>query len=116
LCHFYRLLHVEGAVRRHWARLKAADPRATVTQDDVRALIPEHLARTLGAAAEALDGLRRRSQWHWVHLGRLFAPLVQQQPAAAAGVGQGAEKAGAGQGAGARVPPPGISAVRGMVA
>ncbi|KXZ40899.1 hypothetical protein GPECTOR_1444g637 [Gonium pectorale] len=82
MCHFHRLLNVEGAARRQLARIKAADPKATVTMEDLRAKVPEPLARTLAAAADAVDGLRRRSHWHWVDLARLFGSLAA--PAAAA--------------------------------
>ncbi|GIM16515.1 hypothetical protein Vretimale_19154 [Volvox reticuliferus] len=75
LCHYHRLLHVDGAVRRHFSRIKAADPKSAVTIEDVRAMIPEPLRRTLASAAEAVDSLRRRSHWHWVDLGRLFGCL-----------------------------------------
>ncbi|GIL61548.1 hypothetical protein Vafri_16011, partial [Volvox africanus] len=75
LCHYHRLLHVDGAVRRHLSRIKAADPKSTLTIEDVRAMIPESLRRTLASAAEAVDSLRRRSHWHWVDLGRLFGCL-----------------------------------------
>eukprot|EP00198_Chlamydomonas_reinhardtii_P009371 XP_001698708.1 DNA polymerase alpha subunit one [Chlamydomonas reinhardtii] len=77
LSHYYRLLHVEGAARRHHCRLRAADPKSGVSLDDVRAKVPESLARTLGAAAEALDGLRRRSHWHWRMLYVVAAHLRQ---------------------------------------
>ncbi|GLI66368.1 hypothetical protein VaNZ11_010151 [Volvox africanus] len=75
LCHYHRLLHVDGAVRRHFSRIKAADPKSTVTIEDLHAMIPESLRRTLASAAEAVDSLRRRSHWHWVDLGRLFGCL-----------------------------------------
>ncbi|KXZ45491.1 hypothetical protein GPECTOR_54g232 [Gonium pectorale] len=87
LCHCHRLLNVEGPARRQLARIKAADPKATVTMEDLRAKVPEPLARTLAAAADAVDGLRRRSHWHWVDLARLFGSLVAPAvvaPAAAA--------------------------------
>ncbi|GIM16516.1 hypothetical protein Vretimale_19154, partial [Volvox reticuliferus] len=39
LCHYHRLLHVDGAVRRHFSRIKAADPKSAVTIEDVRAMV-----------------------------------------------------------------------------
>ena len=39
LSHYYRLLHVEGAARRHHCRLRAADPKSGVSLDDVRAKV-----------------------------------------------------------------------------
>ncbi|KAG2500449.1 hypothetical protein HYH03_002016 [Edaphochlamys debaryana] len=97
LSHYHRLLHVEGAVRRHLARVRATDPKTTLTAEEVRAMVPDPLARALTAAAEAVDSLRRRSHWHWVALGRLFGGLQ-----GAPGAGLGAEGA--------------VGAVRGMVA
>ncbi|PNW83953.1 hypothetical protein CHLRE_04g214350v5 [Chlamydomonas reinhardtii] len=123
LSHYYRLLHVEGAARRHHCRLRAADPKSGVSLDDVRAKVPESLARTLGAAAEALDGLRRRSHWHWVDLGKLFGSLAAPAAAAAAGGAaaggkgsrQGTAGVGAGMGMGGGVGAVNLGAVRGVV-
>ncbi|KAG2444014.1 hypothetical protein HYH02_009213 [Chlamydomonas schloesseri] len=98
LSHYYRLLHVEGAVRRHHCRLRAADPKSGVSVEDVRALVPEPLARALGAAAEALDGLRRRSHWHWVDLGKLFGSLHAAAAAAPAATAAAAAAAVAASG------------------
>ena len=85
--------------------------------------VPESLARTLGAAAEALDGLRRRSHWHWVDLGKLFGSLAAPAAAAAAGGAaaggkgsrQGTAGVGAGMGMGGGVGAVNLGAVRGVV-
>ncbi|GLC52568.1 hypothetical protein PLESTB_000644200 [Pleodorina starrii] len=127
LSHYYRLLHVDGAVRRHFCRLKAADPKSQISMEDVRAMVPEPLVRTLSAAAEAVDSLRRRSHWHWVDLARLFGCLEeaalaqQQQPSqqqkraadGVGGVGQAHGRAPAGAGAAGLV---NLASVRGVVA
>lgn len=39
LCHYYRLLHVEGAVRRHYCRIRATDPKSQVTLNDIRGMV-----------------------------------------------------------------------------
>ncbi|EFJ41338.1 hypothetical protein VOLCADRAFT_107737 [Volvox carteri f. nagariensis] len=124
LCHYYRLLHVEGAVRRQYCRIRAADPKSQIAMEDLRALIPEPLSRTLASAAEAVDSIRRCSHWHWVDLGKLFGCLEGAAPAArAAATDQhqqhqhqsllaGAAAAGGGVGVGVI----NLGSVRGMVA
>lgn len=77
--------------------------------------VPEPLARALGHAVEALDGLRTRSAWHWVDLGRLFGCLeAGGGVAGGANGGAGGRKQEAGGSGGAT--PGGVSIKRVAVA
>ncbi len=73
--------------------------------------VPEPLARALGHAVEALDGLRTRSAWHWVDLGVLFGCLEAGGGVTGGAAGRKQEAGGSGS-----ATPRGVSIKRAAVA
>jgi hypothetical protein len=72
LTDFVRQLDPEPALKRTLAQERAANPRSTLTEEDISKRVPRAMQFQFKEAASGVAALRDVSAYHWVSLRKLF--------------------------------------------